>query len=57
MTLKQANLEAAQKSFLRVQGLSLFNYINSCRNQFDTLAKVPFAHQLARHGFQRSRLT
>lgn len=29
MTLKQANLEAAQKSFLRVQGLSLFNYINS----------------------------
>lgn len=29
MTLKQANLEAAQKSFLRVQGLSLFNYINT----------------------------
>jgi len=28
LALKQANLEAAQKSFLRIQGLSLFNYIN-----------------------------
>lgn len=27
LALKQANLEAAQKSFLRVQGLSLFNYL------------------------------
>lgn len=28
MALKQAGLDAAQKSFLKVQGLSLFNYIN-----------------------------
>lgn len=28
MALKQANLDAAQKSFLKVQGLSLFNFIN-----------------------------
>lgn len=28
MTLKQASLDAAQKSFLKVQGLSLFNFIN-----------------------------
>ncbi len=28
MTLKQASLDAAQKSFVKVQGLSLFNYIN-----------------------------
>lgn len=28
MALKQASLDAAQKSFLKVQGLSLFNYIN-----------------------------
>jgi flagellar hook-associated protein 3 FlgL len=27
LTLRQVNLEAAQKSFLRVQGLSLFNYL------------------------------
>ena len=27
MTLKQSSLEAAQQSFLRVQGLSLFNYL------------------------------
>lgn len=29
MALKQANLEAAQKSFLKIQGLSLFNFINA----------------------------